>query len=52
MEIIRTPVAEIRYFESGQSDGFPVLFLHGFRDDAHTCDLVGDARYWLWTRTR
>ena len=40
MKIVRTAVAEIGYLESGQSDGFPVLFLHGFPDDAHTWDRV------------
>jgi pimeloyl-ACP methyl ester carboxylesterase len=38
--MIRTGVAEIGYLESGQSDGFPVLCLHGFPDDAHTWDRV------------
>jgi pimeloyl-ACP methyl ester carboxylesterase len=38
--MVRTAVAEIGYLESGQSDGFPVLFLHGFPDDAHTWDRV------------
>jgi pimeloyl-ACP methyl ester carboxylesterase len=42
MKIVRTAVAEIGYLESGQSDGFPVLFLHGFPDDAHTWDRVVD----------
>jgi pimeloyl-ACP methyl ester carboxylesterase len=40
MRIARTAVAEIGYLESGRSDGFPVLFLHGFPDDAHTWDKV------------
>jgi pimeloyl-ACP methyl ester carboxylesterase len=40
VEIARTSVAEIAYFECGQSDGFPVLFLHGFPDDALTWDGV------------
>jgi pimeloyl-ACP methyl ester carboxylesterase len=38
--MVRTAVAEIGYLESGQSDGFPVLCLHGFPDDAHTWDRV------------
>jgi pimeloyl-ACP methyl ester carboxylesterase len=43
MKIVRTAVAEIGYLESGQSDGLPVLFLHGFPDDAHTWDgVVGE----------
>jgi pimeloyl-ACP methyl ester carboxylesterase len=40
MKIVQTAVAEIGYLESGRSDGVPVLFLHGFPDDAHTWDLV------------
>ena len=40
MKIARTAVAEIGYLESGQSDGVPMLFLHGFPDDAHTWDGV------------
>src|SRR5580700_5110083 len=38
MRMVRTAVAEIGYLESGQSDGVPILFLHGFPDDAHTWD--------------
>jgi pimeloyl-ACP methyl ester carboxylesterase len=40
MKIVRTAVAEIGYLESGRSDVFPVLFLHGFPDDPHTWDRV------------
>jgi pimeloyl-ACP methyl ester carboxylesterase len=40
MKMVRTAVAEIGYLESGQSEGVPVLFLHGFPDDAHTWDRV------------
>ena len=51
MKMVRTAVAEIGYLESGQSDGVPVLFLHGFPDDARTWDRVGaeleGARLWL-----
>src|SRR5271157_578265 len=40
MKTVRTAVPEIGYLESGQADGFPVLLLHGFPDDAHTWDGV------------
>jgi pimeloyl-ACP methyl ester carboxylesterase len=40
MKMVRTAVAEIGYLESGESDGVPILFLHGFPDDAHTWDGV------------
>jgi pimeloyl-ACP methyl ester carboxylesterase len=40
MKTIRTAVAAIGYLESGPADGFPVLLLHGFPDDAHTWDGV------------
>ena len=35
---IRTPVLEIAYEETGPSDGFPVILLHGFPDDARAYD--------------
>ena len=31
---LRTEVGEFGYLESGPSDGFPVLLLHGVPDDA------------------
>lgn len=34
MKILQTEIAEFGYFESGAADGFPVLMLHGFPDDA------------------
>jgi pimeloyl-ACP methyl ester carboxylesterase len=40
MKMVRTAVAEIGYLESGQREGVPVLFLHGFPDDARTWDGV------------
>ena len=40
MKMVRTAVAEVGYLESGESDGVPILFLHGFPDDAHTWDRV------------
>jgi pimeloyl-ACP methyl ester carboxylesterase len=36
---IQTPVLNIGYEESGQ--GFPIIVLHGFPDDAHAWDGVG-----------
>jgi pimeloyl-ACP methyl ester carboxylesterase len=36
----RTPVLDIAYVESGPSQGFPVILLHGFPDDAHAYDDV------------
>jgi pimeloyl-ACP methyl ester carboxylesterase len=37
---IETPVLEIGYEESGPSQGFPVILLHGFPDDVHAYDDV------------
>jgi pimeloyl-ACP methyl ester carboxylesterase len=37
---VRTSVLEIGYNESGRPDGFPVILLHGFPDDAHAYDGV------------
>jgi len=37
---VRTPVLEIGYLESGPSQGFPVILLHGFPDDVHAYDTV------------
>ncbi len=34
MKMLRTEIAEFGYLESGPVDGFPVLMLHGFPDDA------------------
>ena len=47
IRIIRTPVLEIAYQETGPSDGFPVILLHGFPDDPRAYDgavgpLAGD----------
>lgn len=36
----KTPELEIAYEESGSSDGFPVIFLHGFPDDPRTWDAI------------
>src|SRR4029079_7299250 len=38
LKTIRTSVLEIGYHETG--DGFPVILLHGFPDDAHAYDGV------------
>jgi pimeloyl-ACP methyl ester carboxylesterase len=37
---VRTKVLEIGYHESGDANGFPVILLHGFPDDAHAYDGV------------
>ncbi len=37
---VRTAVAEIGYFEDGPADGFPLVMLHGYPDDAQTWDGV------------
>ncbi len=34
VKLTRTPVVEIGYLESGPPDGEPIVFLHGFPDDA------------------
>src|ERR1700728_3325576 len=40
MKTIRTSILEIGYEESGPEQGFPVILLHGFPDDAHAFDDV------------
>ena len=40
VKMVRTPILEIGYHESGDPSGFPVLLLHGFPDDAHAYDGV------------
>jgi len=40
VKTVRTGVLEVGYHESGPADGFPVLLLHGFPDDAHAYDEV------------
>src|SRR4051794_13497976 len=37
---VETPILAIGYFESGDPQGFPVVLLHGFPDDAHAWDDV------------
>ena len=37
---VNTPVLSIGYQESGNSNGFPVILLHGFPDDVHAWDEV------------
>ena len=37
---IATPVLNIAYEESGDPQGFPIILLHGFPDDAHAFDDV------------
>ncbi len=40
MKTIRTAILEIGYEEFGDPQGFPVILLHGFPDDAHAFDDV------------
>ena len=40
VKTVRTSVLEIGYHESGPANGFPVILLHGFPDDAHAYDGV------------
>ena len=40
MKFIDTPILRIAYEESGTAQGFPVILLHGFPDDAHAFDEV------------
>lgn len=37
---VDTPVLQIGYEESGPAQGFPIILLHGFPDDAHAYDKV------------
>jgi pimeloyl-ACP methyl ester carboxylesterase len=37
---IQTPILDIAYEESGSPQGFPIVLLHGFPDDAHAFDTV------------
>ena len=37
---VDTPVLNIAYMESGPAQGFPIVLLHGFPDDAHAYDDV------------
>jgi len=40
MKTVETPVLNIAYEEQGDPQGFPVVLLHGFPDDAHAWDRV------------
>jgi pimeloyl-ACP methyl ester carboxylesterase len=40
VKTITTPVLNIGYEESGNQQGFPIILLHGFPDDAHAWDDV------------
>jgi pimeloyl-ACP methyl ester carboxylesterase len=40
MKSIQTPILDIAYEESGSPQGFPIVLLHGFPDDAHAFDHV------------
>jgi pimeloyl-ACP methyl ester carboxylesterase len=37
---IQTPTLDIAYEESGNPQGFPIVLLHGFPDDAHAFDTL------------
>lgn len=39
-KMAQTPVLDIGYEENGNPQGFPVILLHGFPDDAHAYDEV------------
>jgi pimeloyl-ACP methyl ester carboxylesterase len=39
-ERVRTPLLEIGYEAHGPQDGFPIILLHGFPDDAHAFDAM------------
>ena len=39
-KIVRTPILEIGYEESGNARGVPIVLLHGFPDDVHAWDRV------------
>jgi pimeloyl-ACP methyl ester carboxylesterase len=41
--LVRTPVLEIAYEAHGEPQGFPVILLHGFPDDARAWDGVAPA---------
>ncbi len=41
--VVRTPVLEIAYQESGRADGVPVILLHGWPSDPHDFDGVAPA---------
>ena len=38
--MVRTPILEIGYEESGKPQGFPIILLHGFPDDVRAWDGV------------
>jgi pimeloyl-ACP methyl ester carboxylesterase len=40
VKTVRTSVLEIGYHDTGSTDGFPIVLLHGFPDDAHAYDRV------------
>jgi pimeloyl-ACP methyl ester carboxylesterase len=40
VKTVRTSVLEIGYHDTGSTDGFPIVLLHGFPDDAHAYDGV------------
>ena len=38
IQTINTPTLKIAFHESGERQGFPIILLHGFPDDAHAYD--------------
>jgi pimeloyl-ACP methyl ester carboxylesterase len=40
VKTVRASVLEIGYHDAGSTDGFPIVLLHGFPDDAHAYDGV------------
>ena len=40
VRMVQTPVLNIGYLESGDSEGFPIILLHGFPYDVHAWDGV------------
>ncbi len=40
IQAVQTPVLNLGYVESGDRQGFPIILLHGFPDDAHAYDDV------------
>lgn len=40
VKTVQTSLLEVAYLEQGPADGKPILFLHGWPDDAHTWDAV------------
>ena len=50
VKMIQTPVLNIGYEESGNAQGFPIILLHGFPDDARAWDDVAPPLQQEWFR--